>query len=213
MSLAFKYIWKMGERKNSLSSLFLPARQEEKQDFCRILSKTMEKIISSQPIYQGKIINLRLDEVLLPDGRTARREVVEHPGAVAILAVNDSGEAYFVRQYRLAAAEDLLEIPAGKLEPEESPAECAVRELAEEVGVKPKELRQIALYYSSPGFATERLHLYLATGLEPVEALQQAEESLQVSRISLPEAIKMAKEGKITDGKTLIALLLAADLL
>ena len=213
MSLAFKYIWKMGERKNSLSSLFLPARQEEKQDFCRILSKAMEKIISSQPIYQGKIINLRLDEVLLPDGRKARREVVEHPGAVAILAVNDSGEAYFVRQYRLAVAEDLLEIPAGKLEPEESPAECAVRELAEEVGVKPKELRQIAVYYSSPGFATERLHLYLATGLEPVEALQQAEESLQVSRISLPEAIKMAKEGKITDGKTLIALLLAADLL
>jgi ADP-ribose pyrophosphatase len=173
----------------------------------------MEKTVSSQLIYQGKIISVRLDEVLLPDGRKASREVVEHPGAVAILAVNDSGEAYFVRQYRQAVAEDLLEIPAGKLEPEESPAECAVRELAEEAGVKPKELRQIALYYSSPGFASERLYLFLATGLEPVEALQEAEENLQVSRIYLPEAIKMAREGKITDGKTIIALLLAADLL
>jgi ADP-ribose pyrophosphatase len=173
----------------------------------------MEKTVSSQLIYQGKIISVRLDEVLLPDGRKARREVVEHPGAVAILAVNDSGEAYFVRQYRQAVAEDLLEIPAGKLEPEESPAGCAVRELAEEAGVKPKELRQIAVYYSSPGFASERLYLFLATGLEPVEALQETEENLQVSRIYLPEAIKMAREGKITDGKTLIALLLAADLL
>lgn len=173
----------------------------------------MEKTVSSQLIYQGKIISVRLDEVLLPDGRKASREVVEHPGAVAILAVNDSGEAYFVRQYRQAVAEDLLEIPAGKLEPEESPAECAVRELAEEAGVKPKELRQIALYYSSPGFASERLYLFLATGLEAVKALQEAEENLQVSRIYLPEAIKMAREGKITDGKTIIALLLAADLL
>lgn len=173
----------------------------------------MEITVSSQLIYQGKIVSLRLDEVLLPDGRKARREVVEHPGAVAVLAVSDEGEAYFVRQYRQAVAEYLLEIPAGKLEPGESPADCAVRELAEEAGVKPKELRQIAVYYSSPGFASEKLFIYLATGLEPAEARQQADEDLQVLKIPFPEAVRMAREGEIADGKTLIALLLTADLL
>lgn len=173
----------------------------------------MDKTVSSRLIYQGKVINLRLDEVLLPDGHKASREVVEHPGAVAVLAVGQGGETYFVRQYRQAVAENLLEIPAGKLEPGESPADCAVRELAEEAGVKPGELRQMAMYYSSPGFASEKLFLYLATGLEPTEARPQADEDLQVVKIPFPEALSMAREGKIADGKTLIALLLAAGLL
>jgi len=173
----------------------------------------MEKTITSQYIYHGKIINLRLDEVLLPDGRKAGREVVEHRGAAAILAVNDAGEVYFVRQYRQAVACELLEIPAGGLRPEESPAACAMRELAEEAGVKPRELRQIACYYSSPGFASEKLYLYLATGLEPADVLPEADEDLEVCLIPWAEALKMAREGKIADGKTLVALLLAADLL
>jgi ADP-ribose pyrophosphatase len=173
----------------------------------------MEKTVLSRLIYQGKVVSLRVDEVLLPDGSKASREVVEHPGAVAVLAVSDDGEAYFVRQYRQAVAENLLEIPAGKLEPGESPADCAVRELAEEAGVKPRQLRQVAVYYSSPGFTSEKLFIYLASGLDPTEASQQPDEDLQVLKIPFPEALSMAREGKITDGKTLIALLLADGLL
>jgi ADP-ribose pyrophosphatase len=173
----------------------------------------MEKTVSSRLIYQGKVVSLRVDEVLLSDGRRAGREVVEHPGAVAVLAVSDGGEVYFVRQYRQAVAEELLEIPAGKLEPGESPAGCAVRELAEEAGVKAGELRRIACYYSSPGFASEKIYLYLATGLEPADAQQQPDEDLQVCLIPFAEALQMARDGKIADGKTLIALLLAAGLL
>ena len=105
-----------------------------------------------------------------------------------------------------------MEIPAGKLDEQEDPAACAVRELAEEVGMKPKNLRQIAFYYSSPGFASEKLYIYLATELEPVDVAKPEDEILEPCKIPFSEALAMARDGRIEDGKTLIALLLAADL-
>jgi ADP-ribose pyrophosphatase len=171
------------------------------------------KTIASKLIYTGKILKLRLDEVSMPDGRISAREVVEHSGGVAILALTENREAYFVRQYRHPVAESVLEIPAGKLEPGENPIDCAIRELAEEVGVKPGKIEQIALYYSTPGFTSEKLYIYLATKLEEVIRQEQEDEDLEISLIPLSEAIDMAKKGEITDGKTLIALLLAANIL
>ncbi|MBS3947756.1 MAG: NUDIX hydrolase [Dethiobacter sp.] len=173
----------------------------------------MEKTLASKIIYQGKIISVRLDDVLLDNGKQARREVVEHPGAAAVLAVTDQGEAYFVRQYRQAVGEELLEIPAGKLDPGEEPVACAIRELAEEAGVKPGKISPLAEYFSSPGFASERLYLYLATELEPTAVQQPEDEILHVCLLPLRDAVKMARQGKIGDGKTLLALLLAADIL
>jgi ADP-ribose pyrophosphatase len=169
--------------------------------------------ISSRFIHKGKILNLRVDEVLMPDGRKSTREVVEHSGGVAILALTENREAYFVRQYRHPVEESVLEIPAGKLEPGENPVDCAIRELAEEAGVKPGEIDQIALYYSTPGFTSEKLYIYLATKLEEVTRQTQEDEDLEISLIPLEEAVGMARKGEIADGKTLIALLLAADIM
>lgn len=173
----------------------------------------MEKTIASAMIYRGKIINVRVDEVELENGTMSKREVVEHPGAVAILAVTKDKEAYFVRQFRKPIEKQLLEIPAGKLDPGEEPQACAARELAEETGMAANALRQIAFFYSSPGFASEKLYIYLATGLKPAEVEKPADEFLEAFRIPLKQAVEMARKGEIEDGKTLIALLLAADML
>lgn len=172
----------------------------------------MEKTISTKSIYQGKIINVRVDDVELENGTLSKREVVEHPGAVAVLAITEDGDAFFVRQFRKPVEKDLLEIPAGKLDPNETPAACAARELAEETGMAAGSLREIAFYYSSPGFASEKLHLFLATELYPNDVARPEDEILQVEKIPFREALAMARNGRIEDGKTLIALLLAGDL-
>jgi len=171
------------------------------------------QVVSTEQIYKGKVINLRRDEILNADRKIVNREVVEHPGGAAVLAVDDNGNAYFVRQYRHPVGESLLEIPAGKLDPEENPLDCAVRELAEEVGVKANEIRQIAVYYSTPGFTSEKLYLYLATNLVQIPRQMQEDEDIDVIVFPLKEAIRMAIQGEITDGKTLIALLLAEHIL
>lgn len=173
----------------------------------------MEKTVSSKTIFSGKVITVRLDEVLLENGNTATREVVEHPGAVAIVAITENSEVLFVRQFRKALEKDLLEIPAGKLEPGEDPETCAGRELAEETDMKAGKLRHIASYYSSPGFASEKLDIYLATNLLPVSVEKPGDELITLERIPLHQAVEMARQGQIEDGKTLIALLLAEDLL
>lgn len=173
----------------------------------------MEKTVNSTTIFNGRIINVRVDDVLLQDGSHSKREVVEHPGAVAILAINDDGEAYFVKQYRKPIEQELLEIPAGKLDPGEGPRACAIRELGEEIGMAADEVKKIAFYYSSPGFASEKLYIYLATGLRPVEVAKPEDEFLHAFTMPVRDAVAMAKSGEIQDGKTLIALLLAATIL
>jgi len=172
----------------------------------------VEKTISSKIIYQGKVIKVRVDEVLLVNGRISRREIVEHGGAVAILALNEKGEAYFVRQYRKPLEKELLEVPAGKLEEGEIPAECAVRELEEEIGLTPGKLSLLASFYSSPGFTSEKLFVYLATELRPVETEKPVDEIIQIISLPFDKALNMAKDGQFEDGKTLVALLLAENI-
>lgn len=169
-----------------------------------------EKTLESHRIFEGKIIKVRLDKVQLSDGRESEREIVEHVGAVAIVPVDGNNRVYLVSQYRKPLEKMLLEIPAGKLEPGEDPLECARRELVEEIGYYPGQMRQIAFYYSSPGFSDEAIYLYLATELEPRESPGEEGEFLDLHSMPLDEALDKIMAQEIDDGKTIAGLLLAA---
>jgi ADP-ribose pyrophosphatase len=162
-------------------------------------------VISSRSVYEGKVVNLRVDEIALPQGGTAIREVVEHPGAVVVAAVNEAGEVYLVRQYRHAVRRDLLELPAGALEKGEEPLFAAQRELGEEAGLAASEWTALGCFYS-PGFANERLHAFLACGLTSVESDPDFDEDLTVVTFPLEDLLHHLAE--ITDAKTLATLLL-----
>ncbi len=168
-----------------------------------------EPTISSQRIYDGRVVKLRVDTVQLPGGRTARREIVEHPGAVALVALDPDGKVLLVRQYRKPVERALLEIPAGTLNPGEDPAACAARELAEETGYRPGKLVPLVGFYSAPGFCEEYLHVYLATDLSPAVAEADADESIELVRLPLAECLRLARAGEIRDAKSLIGLLAA----
>ena len=128
-----------------------------------------ERTISSERVYEGKIIGVRVDTVELPSGRETKREIVEHSGATAIVAVDSEGDVLLVRQYRKPVEKALLEIPAGGIEAGEDPLDCARRELAEETGFAAGRWDKLGIFYTTPGFCTEEMHVFLATGLEPVE--------------------------------------------
>jgi ADP-ribose pyrophosphatase len=172
-----------------------------------------ESTISSRVIYSGKILNLRLDEVKLPNGKTSTREIVDHPGAVAIVALNEKNEVLMVRQYRKPVEEALLEIPAGKIEKEEQSDVCAQRELMEETGFFARNLRHITDFYTSPGFSSERMHLYLARDLEKKARQADDDEYIQLEAVPLEEAIRKIYDGEIKDAKTISGLLLAYNIL
>lgn len=165
------------------------------------------KRLSSQMIYSGRIINLRLDEVQLPDGRLAQREIVEHPGAAAIVPLDGDGAVRFVRQYRDAVSEQLLEIPAGKLKPGEDPETCALRELEEELGLTAKKLTHMATFYSTPGFCDETMHMFLAEELTPGENSLEREEFIEPQTRTLEPVDDLARE--LADAKSLVGVLLA----
>jgi len=169
----------------------------------------VEPTIDSRRVYEGKVVSLRVDRVALPSGGTALREVVEHPGAVAIVAVDASGHVLMVRQFRKAVERGLMEIPAGTLEPNESPETCAARELREETGYRAGQLERLARFYSSPGFCDEELHIFLATDLEADAPQPEADEELTLVRVPLEEALSMARDGQLPDSKSIIGLLLA----
>ncbi len=170
-----------------------------------------EVTIESSYIYRGAIVNLRVDRVRLADGREARREIVEHRGAVALVAVDEAGNVILVRQYRKPAEEELLEIPAGTLEPGEDPLACAHRELEEETGYRAGRLIPLASFYSSPGFCTEVIHVYLATALSPAAQKLEADEDIRVVKIPFRQAITLIQKGEIKDAKSIAGLLLALD--
>ena len=128
-----------------------------------------EKTLSTQQIFNGKVISLQVDEVELPNGKKAKRELIKHPGAVAIIAITDENKLVLVEQYRKALQRTIVEIPAGKLEKGEEPLECAKRELEEETGYECKSIELVTSFYTSPGFADEIVHVYLATGLTKKE--------------------------------------------
>ena len=168
-----------------------------------------EKKIKTINGYRGLIVDVDLDRIELPDGETALREVVTHPGGVGILAINDKNEAVCVRQYRYCFGEHLLEIPAGKLERGEDPLECAVRELSEETGITAGKIVPLGSMYPSPGFCREVLHIYLATGLENGEAHPDAGEFLDIVHVPFAELVDKCMSGEIRDGKTVLAVLKA----
>lgn len=166
-----------------------------------------EKTLKCERIYEGKIINLRVDTVELPDRKYSKREIVEHGGAVGILPVTEDGKLILIRQFRKAVESMILEIPAGKLEEKEEPIQCAHRELTEETGLVAAQLTPMVDIYTSPGFCNERIHLYLATGLTQGEAHPDEDEYIQVVPLSLEEAMAHIARGEIKDSKTIIALL------
>lgn len=171
-----------------------------------------EKTLSSDEIYKGKIITLRRDEVLLQNGRTAFREVVDHPGGVAVLALDEEEQALFVRQFRYPYGEVLLELPAGKLERGEDPAACGRRELEEETGCAAADFRFLGRLYPSPGCYGEVLYLYLARGLTRTAQKLDADEFLRVLRLPFAEALEKCLSGEIVDAKTMLAILKYSEL-
>jgi ADP-ribose pyrophosphatase len=161
-----------------------------------------ERTLGSTRVFTGHTISVRLDEVERADGRRTTRDVVEHPGAVAILAWNGDALA-MVRQWRHATGQVLLEIPAGTLEPDEAPAETARRELAEEVGLAAATWVEGPRFYTAPGFCDELMHLFLAMDLSEVDAEGDEDEELEPSLISLDDALAAIEDGRIVDGKTI----------
>lgn len=172
-----------------------------------------EKTISSKEIYDGKIVKLRVEDVTLPNGRTAKRELISHPGGAGIIAVDDERNVLMVRQYRIIAKEMMLEIPAGKLEYGEDPQECAEREITEETGYKANKIIPLGSYYATPGYCGEILSLYLGTELEWTGQHLDEDEFLKVEKYKLDDLYQMVMDNKITDAKTAIAILKAKAIL
>ncbi|WP_026590073.1 NUDIX domain-containing protein [Bacillus sp. UNC437CL72CviS29] len=171
------------------------------------MSNLAERTVATEPIFDGKVIKVRVDDVVLPNGEMSKREIVNHPGAVAIIAVTDEEKLVLVEQYRKALEKEIVEIPAGKLEPGEKPEVTAIRELEEETGYVCDEMEFITSFYTSPGFADEILYVYKATGLKKKEnkAALDEDEFVELMEVSLEEAIELMKNQRIHDAKTIFA--------
>jgi ADP-ribose pyrophosphatase len=166
-----------------------------------------EITVKSEKIFEGKIINLRVDTVELENQKYAKREIVEHKSASAILALNENNEILLVRQYRKAVEDFIYELPAGILNIAEEPIECALRELKEETGYNAEKIKQIYEFYTSPGFTNEKCFLFLAEGLIFSSTKFDEDECIETITVNKEEAIKMIETGKIVDSKTLIGML------
>lgn len=169
------------------------------------MDKTESKL-SSTYVYGGRILNLRVDDILMPGGKQAKREVVEHKNAVAILPLDENGKLLFVSQYRYPVTAELLEIPAGLVEEGEDPKTTASRELQEECGYKPEYIEKIFDFYCSPGFSTELLTVYFAKDLKESKLPQDDDELIEVVRLTLSEAEEKIAKGEIIDAKTIAAI-------
>ena len=165
--------------------------------------------MSRRPIYAGRIVNLGIEEVVLPNGLTVNLEIIRHPGACAVVPLHADGTVTLIHQHRHAAGGLIHEIPAGVLEAGEAPETCAARELAEEVQLA-GTLTRLTTIHTTPGFTDERIHLFLATDLAVAEGQPEADEVLRAVRIPLSEALAWVDSGQITDGKTIAALLMTA---
>jgi len=172
-----------------------------------------ERVTASERVYDGRIMNVRLDTVELADGRNAQREVVEHAEVVAIVPVDAAGNVVLVRQYRLPAQDVLLEVPAGGVDEGESVDEAAQRELREETGYRAATLERLGGFYVSPGYVTEFIHVFLATDLSEDALDSDEDEEIEVVRMPLKKAVRLIETGGIKDGKSIIGLLLAAKTL
>ncbi|QXM06077.1 NUDIX hydrolase [Crassaminicella indica] len=172
-----------------------------------------EITIKSDRIYEGKMIQLRVDTVLLPGEKQATREIVEHPGAVAIVPITEDNKIIMVKQFRKPVESILLEVPAGKIDKDEEPLSCAIRELKEETGYEAKNMQFLFSFYTSPGFSNERIYLYLAKDLIKGKASPDEDEHIEMECIDMDKLVSMVYDGKIKDSKTILAILAAKDLL
>ncbi len=166
-----------------------------------------EKTVRQNSIYEGKVLNLRCDEIVLPNGKSGKREVVDHPGGACVLCVRE-GKVALVRQYRYAYGEELLELPAGKLQKGEDPKLAAKRELEEETGLIAGELKELLVLYPSPGYSNEKIYIYEAVGATAGSQHLDEDEFLSVVYLPVEEAIAKVKSGEIKDAKTIAGLLL-----
>ncbi len=172
----------------------------------------IETVIGSEEIYTGKVVHLRVDTVRLPNGREAKREIIQHAGAVCIVPIHE-GNVLLIRQFRLAAGKVLLEIPAGMREQGEEPAVSAARELAEETGYRSANLRPLFASYLAPGYSTELIHAFLATDLTPGETNMDADEHVELVTVPLDDIERRILAGEIQDSKTVAAVLFALRVL
>lgn len=169
-----------------------------------------EKTLSSSHPFSGQLIKLRVDEVLLPNGRKTTREIVEHGGAVAIIALQ-SNSVLMERQYRHAAGRVMWEIPAGTIEKGEEPKDCAIRELREETGYEARKMEEIIHFYVAVGYSTEVIRIFLATGLKRHGATLEEDEQIETVLLPIGDALQMVKDNEIEDAKTIIGLLSLRD--
>jgi ADP-ribose pyrophosphatase len=164
--------------------------------------------LSQKTIYEGHAFTVRRDEVRLPNQRTMHVDVIEHPGAVTILPVDEEGRILFVRQYRHAAGRELLELPAGTLDQDEPPEACAAREIREETGFAAGKLVKLGEFFLAPGYSTEYMVVYLATGLKHDPLPKDKDEFISLEAIPVEQAYKLAVNGELIDGKSFAALFL-----
>jgi ADP-ribose pyrophosphatase len=165
----------------------------------------------TREIYRGRIVDLRLEEVRLPNGTDVELEIMHHPGASAVAAVDETERVTLIRQYRHAAGGWLWELPAGVLDPGEEPAACAARELREETGLTAEDIRPLGAIFTTPGFCDERIHLFLAQRLREAAHAHGADEVIaEIRRVPVRDALGMVRRGEIVDGKTVAGLYLAA---
>lgn len=172
-----------------------------------------EPTVESKLLYRGRIVNLRVDTVRLPSGRLATREIAEHAHCVCIVPLDAQGNVLLVRQYRKPAEAELLEIPAGGVEPGEVSQAAVLRELQEETGFTAGTLRHLSSFWMTPGWSTEYMHAYLATDLSPAHLAQDEDENISVVRVPLAQVPQMIQAGEIQDAKSIASLLLALRLL
>ncbi len=167
----------------------------------------LERVVATRRVFRGKIVNLRVDDVELPNGERSKREVVEHADSVAIVPVLEDGRIVLIRQFRLPAEEVLLEIPAGVADPGESPVESAQRELAEEIGYEAGRLEPLFSMYLAPGYSSELIHLFVATELAPAHGTPDADEFIEPAIMNADEVRALIDDGTIRDAKTIAGLL------
>lgn len=177
----------------------------------REMQQFEEKTIATKPIYDGKIISLQVDDVRLPDGKEAKREIVKHPGAVAVIPVTADGKMIMVKQFRKALEKTIIEIPAGRIEPNEDPKLTAIRELEEETGFGTNDMTYLQSFATSPGFADEIIHVYVAKQLFEIDnpADGDEDEFIDLVTVTIEEAEALVASGDVFDAKTAFAILYA----
>lgn len=172
-----------------------------------------EKTVSTEEIFSGKIVRLRVDRVQMPGGKLAIREVVEHPGGVGIVAITDKDEIILVKQFRKPLEKAIYEVPAGKIDKGEGHRECGLRELSEETGYTAENFEYLGYMYPSPGFTDEVTHLYVATGLTSGETHPDADEYLDIEYIPVDKVMEMIMNNEINDAKTIFGIFKALEYL